>query len=230
VAVKARVPVLVAGSTDRTVHGANVPWVFSMLAGDDRLAPLLADELVSRVNDRPLALVSTDDHDARLFAAELAKALSQRAVAPHSRIECRRGAADAAEVVRRVLAAEPAAVALLADAHDSARLLCSLREAGYRGLVFGGPAMGRGRFLREAGEAAEGAIFARLDDPRLKAPDFAKAFRSRCGRKPDYLAAASYDSVRLMIGAIREAGLNRPRIRDAIAEVSPWQGAGGTVD
>jgi ABC-type branched-subunit amino acid transport system substrate-binding protein len=90
--------------------------------------------------------------------------------------------------------------------------------------------MGRGRFLREAGEAAEGAIFARLDDPRLKAPDFAKAFRSRCGREPDYLAAASYDSVRLMIGAIREAGLNRPRIRDAIAEVSPWQGAGGTVD
>ena len=230
VAVKARLPVLVAGSTDRTVHGANVPWVFSLLAGDHRQAPLLAEAIAAQVNDRPFILVSTDDRDARLFAAELTKALSHRALAPPSRFECRRGAADAAEVARRVCAAGPAAVALMADAHDSARLLRSLRAAGYRGPVFGGPAMGRGRFLREAGAAAEGAIFPRLDGPQLQASEFAEAFRSRCGREPDYLAAASYDSVRLTIGAIRQAGLNRARIRDAIAEVSPWHGTGGTVD
>jgi len=71
-----------------------------------------------------------------------------------------------------------------------------------------------------------------LYDPRLggaEAGDFARRFQQRFGHQPDYLAAYSYDAVRLLIAAIRKAGLNRVRIREAIASMGTWHGVTGTI-
>ena len=40
----------------------------------------------------------------------------------------------------------------------------------------------------------------------------------------------TYDATRPVIDAIREAGLNRARIRDAIQAAAPWSGAAGSID
>ena len=58
---------------------------------------------------------------------------------------------------------------------------------------------------------------------------FERTFRERAGRPPDYAAAHTYDSVRLLIEAIRRAGLNRVRIREAVSQISPWTGVAGVV-
>jgi len=39
---------------------------------------------------------------------------------------------------------------------------------------------------------------------------------------PDYAAVTGYDAVILAATAIRKAGLNRARFRDAIAELGKW--------
>ena len=36
--------------------------------------------------------------------------------------------------------------------------------------------------------------------------------------------------MRLLVAAVREAGLNRARIRDAVRELSPWHGITGVID
>ena len=38
-----------------------------------------------------------------------------------------------------------------------------------------------------------------------------------------------YDAVRLVAEATRRAGLNRPRIRDAVRDIAPWRGVAGIV-
>jgi ABC-type branched-subunit amino acid transport system substrate-binding protein len=37
------------------------------------------------------------------------------------------------------------------------------------------------------------------------------------------------DAVQLAIAAIRQAGLNRARIRDAVVELSPYRGVSGVI-
>ena len=98
---------------------------------------------------------------------------------------------------------------LVADARGSARLVRELRAASFKGEIFGGPAMGRRRFLEEAGPAAEGAIVPPLVEPGEKWPAFEDTFQKRFQRGPDFAAAGTYDAVQLLVTAVRKAGLNR---------------------
>jgi ABC-type branched-subunit amino acid transport system substrate-binding protein len=125
--------------------------------------------------------------------------------------------------------AGPDAVVLVAGAEHSARLLVGLRDAGFTGAVFGGPAMGRRRFLERSGDAAEAVRFPLLYTPPKPLDPFAKAFQERTGKLPDYAAAQTYDAFRLLVTAVRDAGLNRARVRDALSRLSPYSGASGTV-
>ncbi len=229
VVAKARLTLISPAAGDKTVNLVNVPWMFSCLPGDHLQAPVLGGEIEARMGRRPWLIVSTDDHDARLFAVELSRWLAKRRMAPRYRFTCKQAATDVAELAGRVVQSKVDAVVLVAGAADSARLLSAIRGRGFEGTVFGGPAMGRGTFLRQAGAAAEGAIFPLLYQPGDGSREFAATFRSRFGRLPDYAAAHGYDAVRLLIAAIHKAGLNRARIRDAVAGLSPWAGTTGTI-
>ncbi len=229
VVAKARLPLLSAGSTDRTVNLANVPWMFSCLPGDQLQAPVLVERVAATIGKRSFVEITTDDHDSRQFAVELSRALKQQQISPQYHYTCKASAEDVAEVIGRTVQVAPAAVLCVADAHDTAKLMIRLREAGYRGLVFGGPAMGRRRFLQEAGGAAEGVVFPLLVDREAASQPFREAFLSKCGTEPDFAATCSYDAVKLLVAAIRQAGLNRARIGDAIRELVPWPGAAGTI-
>jgi branched-chain amino acid transport system substrate-binding protein len=230
VVAKARLTLLSPASSDKTVNLANVPWMFSCLPGDHLQAPVLAAEIENRVGKRPWLIVSTDDHDSHLFTVELGRSLAKRRMAPRYRFECKQATCDADELAMRVVESEVDAVVLVAGADDGARLLKAIRGCGLSGLVFGGPAMGRRSFLEDAGAAAEGVIFPLLYEPGKQAEEFMAAFKSRSAALPDYVAAHTYDAVRLLITAIRQAGLNRARIRDAVQELSPWTGTTGPIE
>ena len=229
VVAKARLTLVSPAATDKTVNLANVPWMFSCLPGDHLLAPPLATEVAARAGGKPFLLVSADDHDSHLFAVELSKCLSERGLAPCRHFEFRQEEPDLRELVARVLEPKAEAVILAAGARTSARLAAALRGGGFVGTIFGGPAMGRWRFLEEAGPAAEGVIFPLLYPPPGDPADFAQAFQARFGRPPDYAAAHAYDAVRLLLAAIGKAGLNRARIGDAVRDLSPWTGVTGAV-
>ena len=230
VVAKARLPLVSPVSTDKSANLANVPWLFSLAPGDHLLAPLLAEAIAEGVHQKRFVLVSATDHDSRLFTVELTRRLTARRVLPRYHFQSDPAAQDAAPLVTRLLEAGPDAVVLVAGAKHSARLLVALREAGFTGAVFGGPAMGRRPFQQESGEAAEGVLFPLLYTPPEPADEFTKAFKNRTGKLPDYAAAHTYDAFRLLIAAVGKGGLNRARIRDALGELSPWSGASGTVE
>lgn len=229
VVVKARLSLLSPASADKTANLANVPWMFSLLPGDHLTAPLVVATIAERIGRRSFVLISADDHDSRRFASELDKCFGRQRMVPRYRYQCRRGVPDQEQLVTDVLQADPAAVVLAADAHDSARLVKALGESGFSGMIFGGPWMGRSKFAEEAGRTAEGVFFPLLAEPPHGPAPFARDYHARFGRWPDYAAAHTYDSVRMVVAAIHESGLNRARIRDAIEGLSPWAGAGGTV-
>jgi len=199
------------------------------LPGNQLQAPVLAAELAHRIGSKPFVVIIGEDHDSRSFQAELNRNLARNALAPQFQFVYRPTDAGISDLVRRALQAQPAAVLIVADAGGSARLVRELRAADFQGEILGGPAMGRRRFLEEAGPAAEGAVLPVLVDPGENWPAFENTFRKRFQRSPDFAAAATYDAVQLLVAAVRQAGLNRARIGDALRALSPWDGVAGSV-
>jgi branched-chain amino acid transport system substrate-binding protein len=232
VVAKARLPFLSPVATDKTTNLANVPWVFSLAPGDNTLAPLLAEVLVSRTRGRSFAVVSCTDHDARVFTAELLSALTRLEAFPSLHIAFNPGETRFEAQLHRIGQTRPAAIVVAAGPQDAAAFLVALRRKHPTLPVFGGPAMGRRAFVESAGRNAEGVVFPLLWDPSTTDPrsaGFVRRFRERFAADPDYTAAHTYDAMHLLIAAIRQAGLNRPRIRDAVRALSPQPGVTGTI-
>jgi branched-chain amino acid transport system substrate-binding protein len=228
VVAKARVTLISPGSTDKTVNLANVPWMFSALPGDQLLAPALERTLVENIGSGKFILVVSNGHDAHSFERELQKFLSASGRAPAFTYVFESGRAPDADFVRRILEVQPAAVVVIADARDSAGIVNALRRRGFGGKLFGGPSMGRRDFRENLAGGTEGILFA---CPSCAQPDaFGQAFSGRFGFGPDYTARYAYETTRLLVEAIRRAGLNRARIRDAVREMSPWKGNAASIE
>ena len=65
------------------------------------------------------------------------------------------------------------------------------------------------------------------EDPA--AQHFLQLYRSRFATSSDLVAAYAFDGLNLLIAAIRQAGLNRARIRDALATPRSYTGATGEI-
>ncbi len=229
VAVKARVPLVCPTSSDRTANVANVPWMFSVLPGDHLQAPILAAVLTTRSGRHGYSFLSSPDHDSRLFLAELERALKRQQSAPRFTHVLAPRDPEIGTVVRQVVSDDVSAVVIAAGPADSARLVRELRAAGFRGLILGGHSMGRRQFVAAAGPAAEGVLFPLLCEPAALPASFRLEFEQRYRVPPDYAAASTYDSLNLLIAAIRHGGLNRAKIGDALRELSPYPGVTGTI-
>ena len=232
VVAKARLAFVSCVSTDKTANLANVPWIFSCAPGDHLQAPVLAQALVSQRGAGHFAIVSCTDHDSRLFTTELLTALNTLKAFPNDHLEFRPGLDDFSRQLQSIRRARPAALALIAGPADAARFLTALRREGLTVPVFGGPMMGRRKFIEAAGQSAEGVLFPLLwhrSAAGERSVTFARRFEERFGIVPDYTAAFTYDALNLLIAAVRQAGLNRVRIRDAVRRLSPWPGVSGTI-
>ena len=232
VVAKARLTFINPVSTDKTANLANVPWIFSCAPGDHILAPPLAKALVRQADRGDVALVSCTDHDSRMLSAELLTALHKLHTFPTVHLKLRPDNDDFAGQLASLQDHAPAAVAVIAGPTDAARFVVALRREGLAQPVFGGPAMGHNLFADLAGQSAEDVVFPLLWHARAageRSVKFAKRFIERFGPEPDYTAAYTYDAVNLLIATVRRAGLNRARIRDAAAELSPWPGVTGPI-
>jgi ABC-type branched-subunit amino acid transport system substrate-binding protein len=229
VAVKARLAVLSPASTDKTVNLANVPWIFSCLPGDHILAPVLADSIASHIEKKPFLLVSAVDHDSHLFTVELIKYLVQLQLVPAYHLEFNPNEININKLSETIISINADTLVLIADSRNSAQIIRTIREKNFTGLIFGGPCMGQQSFLEQVGRKTDGLIFPLLFSPGKNSNTFEEKFVCRFGHHPDYLAAHTYDTINLLITAIRQAGLNRALIRDKIKDLSPWQGVTGSI-
>jgi len=225
---KARLTLINPISSDKTVNLANVPWMFSCLPGEHLQVPVLAEGIAEAGCRNRLTLVSGTDHDSRVFATELMNHLPATGLrlGHHFDLDTRQD--HYSVLVDQILDTGSPVVILLAGPSESALVVKELRSNGYKGRIFGGPRMGWADFLREAGGAALGVTFPKL----VSIPDqdlVHRKFGQESAVLSDYRGFQTYDAVTLLTDAIKKAGLNRARIRDAVRDLSPWQGISGTI-
>lgn len=138
---------------------------------------------------------------------------------------------DVDRAVRAVAALDPEAVYLAAYATDAVAFSRALRELGCNARVLGTSAL-NDEFVREAGAAADGAVFPgasfRVEETDPAVSRFVERYRERYGEDPDVWAAHGYDAVRVALRAFRDARRFRPEsLREALAAIDDYDGAAG---
>ena len=253
IAAKANLPLVSPLATDPSVTLAGVPWMFSCAPSDAAIAHTLVDALPSPTPDDTgetvprVAMIAGTDHDSRMTAREVLREFSRRGRSPDFRFDAPPASPNLASVRTSLEAVRPSAILVVANPEDAARWVLALRETGAgpplvgndqlappdRPLLFGTHVMGHTRFRRLAGRAAEDVRF-----PILFAPDptdpvaarFVATFTRDRGHSPDYASALAYDAARLLVDAVRAAGPNRARVREALVRLSPRSGLAGRIE
>lgn len=231
IAVKARITLISPLSGDSSLTHTAVPWMFRMPPDDAAVAEFLVRLAIEKNGFRRIAVLSSADHDGRAGAAEVVSALGRRQVRPVVHLTFDRSQTDFSPQIGRISSASAEAIFLWGEPDSSARLLRSLRGKGISLPVFGPPVFSLPSFLEKAGSAADGLMTCRLawGNDETRSTEFARDFEERFGEKPSDDAAVAYDAATIVIEAVRKAGLNRARIRDAVSEMSGFVGIAGKI-
>ncbi len=118
--------------------------------------------------------------------------------------------------------------------YAEAGLICKqARDLGLTIPLFGIDGWESPKLIEIGGQAVEGCYFVTHYSPENDAPavvQFNRRFAARWGEPSDTLAALSYDSVKLLAGAIRRAGTTDPaKVRDALAATKNFPAVTGTI-
>jgi ABC-type branched-subunit amino acid transport system substrate-binding protein len=197
---------------DSSVSRTGVPWMV-------RVVPRTVDEAMvlftnvagqpSRTN-RWLALVP----DGRA-GREIARDLKSAAAACHCNlepsIEVEPELKNVRKISEQVLGNRPDAVLVWLAPLPAAGVAKLLRAAEYSG-VLAGPAWLRStNFIAAAGSAAEGFLISGIDVNGINSPQwrqFQEAYHKEWSHEPDWMAAMSYDAVRLLAQILRQGQFN----------------------
>jgi branched-chain amino acid transport system substrate-binding protein len=99
--------------------------------------------------------------------------------------------------------------------------------------IIGSDSWGSAELLNLGGKDLEGAYFSTHYAPDIATPTaqkFIKDYETKYGKKPDDVAALTYDAGNLLCAAIAQAGvLDRQKVRDALASVKEFDGVTGKM-
>lgn len=214
VAAKLWVPVIIPWAADRTIDYANVPWVFRVAPDDGRQADLLL-RFAREQGAAGVRVLAEEDRDARISTERVVDA-ARRLGLPPPEVRTFSPLAPPEETARAAREAAGASPLLVwARPGVALPVLHALRSQGFGGLL-----LAPGTLALPEAVAIEGLVVASPFDLTRPSPALAAFFelyRSRFGEEPSPLAVLAYDTMALTLHAIRAAGLNRARIRDALA-------------
>lgn len=232
VVLKLQVANVNTAGTDPTLTEHNITWVMRNRPDDRQTAIRLVRKIYAEDGRKRAVLFRANDRYGRTGVKEFNDSArrSGHPVPLETRYEANE--TDWAQRIERIKEAKPDAIVFWGRPGPSGEALRAVREAGIDVPCYGPDRLADPRFLAAAGKAAEGFVFTYPFDPAKCGEPyerFRKAYRERTGEEPYADAAYAYDGAATIVAAIRAAGLNRPRILDALLAKPELHGVTGTV-
>jgi ABC-type branched-subunit amino acid transport system substrate-binding protein len=230
VALRAEIPIVNSASTDPTIPETYIPWYFTNLQDDRVQANTLARHIYDELKLKRVALLRINNRYGR-FGSPKFKDASQRLGHPVA-IEQRfpAGTTDFRRELWSIQDSRVDGIVLWTDEAQTAMILKQMHELGMQQRVFGSYRTIGDDLIAQAGELAEGfeAVFpydASRNDPRWQ--KFNGDYEQKYSEKPEQFASLAYDAMNVLLGSMCEAGLNKARIMDALAQVYEYDGVTG---
>lgn len=232
IVLKVQVPMINTAGPDPTLSEHNIPWVTRMRP-DDRQTSLLLLRKVFRDDGRKrVVLFRANDRYGRTGVKEFTDAARRYGHPVPLEVRFQNDESDWSARIERLRAAGPDAIVVWGRPEPTAAALRALRAAGIDVPCYGPDRLVDPRFLAAAGPAAEGFTFTYPFDPRKGGAGwdaFRKAYVAKHGEEPLADAAYAYDGAKFIVAGLRAAGLNRPRLNDALTAKPTYEGVTGTA-
>ena len=232
VALKAEIFMMNTGSCDQTVTETLIPWLMRTWPDDRQHGYRLAELVVRERGHKRIAMLRVNDRNGRVGVKTFTDSVRRLGHPVLQEMRFLPGATSFDAQVARIKAAEPDAVVLWGEPEDAGRAAAALRKGGVTVPLYGPERVYGPAFLAAAGGAAEGMTITYPFDPTSKEQAwtaFVGRFQKRHAKEPDAFAAYAYDGTRILLSAIRTAGPNRFRVRDAVAAVKRYDGVTGPM-
>lgn len=233
VALKAEVLMINTADTDPTFIETNIPWTMRVIGDDRRQGYLLVDYLYRKMAYERVGIIRASKRYGRFGVREIRDG-SRRLGHPIAlEMAYEVGGDDYALQLERLKQADVQAIVHWGDARDAAVVLNQMRDMGMKQPYFASDRAVSDEFVKLAGENAEGVVCGFSWNPDRSDPKldiFRENFRRRFSVEPDTFAAHGFDGMNMLIWAIQNVGLNRAKIRDALANMNrPWPGVTGDI-
>jgi branched-chain amino acid transport system substrate-binding protein len=239
VAAEAKVPVVSAGSTSITVTDANTPgdpWFFRAFPGSDEQGEQSASDIVRKLHGKRIALIYENSAYGKSLAEQVRAVVTKAGGTIVSEDSYNSGEQDFGAVLARLKAAKPDTVYLGGLIGEGSAIVRQAGEIGFKTQFVGSGSMMTDKFIELAGPSSEGFAVSSMYEPSTPNPlghAFGERFQARYKTSADVLSALGYDSMNVLIEAVRRAGKpDSLAIRNALMHMADFplvQGPPGTT-
>lgn len=230
VALRAEIPIVNSASTDPTIPETYIPWYFTDLQDDRVQCYTLARRIYTELGLKRVAILRVNNRYGRMGVPKFRDASVRLGHPVVIEQKYMPGTMDFTQALRNIKASRADAVLLWANQAETAAILKQMRAMGMKQPAFGSHLTLGPEMLAQAGAAAEGFEAVYPYNPNSTRPNwvaFQQRFQQRFHEEPGQFSALAYDAMNLLLKAICEAGLNRARIHDALADVRAYDGVTG---
>lgn len=230
--LKLEIPMVNTGDPDPTFTETNIPWVIRVISDDRQSGYALASYIFEKMGHKRVAVIRTNSRYGRVGIMEYSGVATRLGHPMMIEERFSEGETDFKMQLEHIEKTSSDAILIWGNAKEAALILKQIRKMGMKQPVYGSDRMVSAEFLRIAGKDAEGIVTTSpynpdADIPQLKA--FQVNYNKRFGLEPDVFAAHAYDGMKLLIEAIKKAGLNRVLIRDVLTDLKTFQGYQGVT-
>ncbi len=230
--LKGETPLVNSASTDPTIPETIIPWYFTDIQDDREQGYTLARHIYTELGFKRVALLRVNDRYGRFGVIKFRDASRRLGHPVVIEQKFMPGDTDFRRQLQVIEDSRVDAIVLWTSVGPAAQILQQMQELGMKQRVFGSHRTIGDELIKQAGAAAEGfeAVFPydpTRTDPRWQ--DFNSRYEVAFHEKPDHFAALAYDAMQILLNAICRAGLNRGRIRDALAGTENYKGVTGDM-
>lgn len=140
---------------------------------------------------------------------------------------------DFTPALAKLQAAQPELLYLCSLYEDGALISTQRHHIGWNNVVvLGAGPLHSQELLDIGGEAVEGLLTSTSffpEDPRPQIQGFVQRYQARYNHAPNLFAAQAYDVIHIIANAVKQAGTDRQKLRDAIAKTKDYPGAIGNI-
>lgn len=230
--LKAETPLVNSASTDPTIPETAIPWYFTDLQDDRLQGYTLARHIYTELGFKRVAILRVNDRYGRFGVLKFRDASRRLGHPVVIEQKFMPGDTDFRRQLQVIEDSRVDAIVLWTNVAPTAMILQQMQELGMKQRVFGSHRTIGDELIQLAGPAAEGFEAVFPYDPTRTDPawqDFTTRYQSRFHEKPDHFAALAYDQMKILLGAICRAGLNKGRIRDALTATETYKGVTGDM-
>ena len=195
-------------------------------------APFLANWAVRDLGKKKVATIYIKNDwgiSTNKYFVETAKSLGAEVVAQEEFLP---GEKDFAAILTKVKNTNPELLYLGAMYAETALITQQMQKMRFKPIMMGCTAIFSPKLIELAGDAVEGILanalyFPEFDRPEVK--NFTKAFVEKNKKEPNNFAALAYDSMNILVYAMKASDLDKVKMRDTIASLKNFPGATGAA-